>query len=60
MTAWLDALLPPLDPTLGFWLIVAAVTGWLVSALRNRPPAPAADDPMARPHGDVPRISRDG
>jgi hypothetical protein len=60
MIAWLDTLIPPLDRTVGAWLLLALIAGWLLASLRNRKPVPPEPDPMAGPHGDVPRISRHG
>ncbi|RYE79315.1 MAG: hypothetical protein EOP19_20335 [Hyphomicrobiales bacterium] len=57
MTAWLDALLPPLDPAVGFWLLVciaiecAAV--WLYRRARQRADGPP--DLYGEAHGDVTR-----
>lgn len=54
MIAGLDALLPPLDPALGFYLLVAAVIGFCVARIfdrARREPAPA--DAYAEAHGDV-------
>ncbi len=58
MIAWLDALIPPLDSTLGFWLLLAiaieCVAVWIYLRARqhvDRPPDPDADV-----HGDVTRM----
>lgn len=61
MIAWLDAALPPLDPALGFILLLAAFAGFGVARLFDRPrsrPVPErhldADvhgDVTERPHG---------
>ncbi|SEM69900.1 hypothetical protein SAMN04515666_11954 [Bosea lupini] len=57
MIAWLDALLPPLDPTIGFWLLVAiAVEAFVVWAYRRaRQRADALPDLYGEAHGDVTR-----
>jgi hypothetical protein len=55
MTAWLDALMPPLDPALGACLILAllAAVGPLKLYERARARADAGPDPHAAPYGDV-------
>jgi hypothetical protein len=59
MTAWLDALLPPLDRALGFYLLLAALAGLAVGKVfdraRREPPPP---DPHAAAYGDVTRLPR--
>jgi uncharacterized membrane protein len=54
--AVLDALIPPLDPGLGFWLIVAALAGAALSSLLGARPAARVTlpDEMADAHGDWP------
>lgn len=55
MIAWLDALIPPLDPTLGFWLLLAiaieCVAVWVYRRGHQRADRPP--DPDADVHGDV-------
>lgn len=56
MTAWLDTLLPPLDPATGFLLLSATLAGFglacAAAALRRRLAVPE-HDPHAREYGDV-------
>lgn len=59
MIAWLDTALPPLDRTVGFWLLVAVAIECLVVWLYRRgceraDNAPALDR-YADAHGDVTR-----
>jgi hypothetical protein len=55
MSAWLDTALPPLDPALGFFLILAALAGYGLLRLWDRARAGERPDPYAEPHGDVTR-----
>lgn len=61
MIAAIDALIPPLDRHLGFFLLLAVgaglVLGWLFDRAR-REAAPAEPDPHAAPYGDVPEVRR--
>lgn len=36
MIAALDALIPPLDPAIGFFLLLAVAVGWLLARLFDR------------------------
>ena len=54
MIAWLDTALPPLDPALGFYLLLAACAGYAMARILDRARAEAAPDPYTAPHGDVP------
>lgn len=56
MTAWLDALLPPLDRTLGAYALLAVLSAGVLLKLRERARERAAapeHDPHAAPYGDV-------
>lgn len=60
MTAWLDAALPPLDPTIGLWLLFLIVVAAVACAAldlngRGRRQAVADTDPYGEAHGDVTR-----
>ena len=54
MIAWLDAQLPPLDPALGFILLLAVLAGFGLARLLDRPPRGTVPDPHTREYGDMP------
>lgn len=58
MIAWLDAALPPLDPALGFILLLAAFAGFGVARLFDRTRSRPVPEPhrYADVHGDVTRM----
>ncbi|MFC5423012.1 hypothetical protein ACFPOB_26030 [Bosea eneae] len=53
MIAWLDSQLPPLDPALGFILLLAALAGFCLARLLDRPARGTVPDPHAHEYGDV-------
>jgi hypothetical protein len=57
MIARLDAALPPLDPALGFYLLLAACAGYGIARILDRARREPAADPhrYAEAHGDVTR-----
>lgn len=53
MIAWLDVVMPPLDPALGFFLILAALAGYAIARILDRARAEPDPDPHSAVYGDV-------
>jgi hypothetical protein len=60
MIAALDAIVPPLDPALGAFLLLACGIGYGLARLLDRARREPPRDPHAREYGDVTEVPPNG